>query len=123
MVAAVAYGVAYLVVRYGLSVVAYQLVLPLAVVFIDECGCGRAESTRGVGVFFTLKNVACIVVGVGCGLVREAVVYPCELIKRIICVGCALSALGYGGHVAVVVVGIGICRVAAVLVALQHGGL
>ena len=40
--------------------------------------------------------------GVGRGLVREAVVYPRELIKRIICVGCALSALGYSGHVAVV---------------------
>ena len=119
-VAPVAERVADLVIGDGFAIIADELVLPCAVVGIGNSVRWRAQFTRGVGVFLTLQNVACVVVGIGRRLVREAVVYPRKLVQHIIGVACACTAFCDRSHVAVVVIGVGVGRFAAVFVALQH---
>ena len=121
-VAPVAERVADLVIGDGFAIIADELVLPCAVVGIGNSVRWRAQFTRGVGVFLTLQNVACVVVGIGRRLVREAVVHPRKLVQRIVGVACACAAFRDRRHVAVVVVGVGVCILAAVPVALQHAG-
>ena len=122
-VAPVAERVADLVVGDGLPVVARELVLPRTVVGIGNGVRRRTQRAGGIGVLLLFQEVARIVIGVGRRLVREAVVYPCKLVQRIIGVACACAAFRDRRYVAVVIVGIGVGGLAAVLIALQHGGL
>ena len=122
-VAPVAERVADLVIGDGLPVVARELVLPRTVVGIGNGVRRRTQRAGGIGVLLLFQEVARIVIGVGRRLVREAVVYPCKLVQRIIGVACACAAFRDRRYVAVVIVGIGVGGLAAVLIALQHGGL
>ena len=105
-----------------LSIVADQLVLPFPG-GIDVCLCVRGVGwvrSRGVGVDVLLRQVPPNVILVGHRLVGEPVVLPDQLVGAVIRIGDRDGAPGDRGYVPVVVVGVGVGRVAAVLVAGQQ---
>ena len=119
----VAGGIPHGVVGDGLAVIAGQLVLPCAGrIDVRDRLRGRARVRgRGVGVDLLLGNVPPGIVGVCHRLVGEPVVLPDQLVCTVVLVGYGSASPGDRGYVPVVVVGVGVGRVAAVLVAGQQG--
>ena len=121
----VAGGIPHGVVGDGLAVIAGQLVLPRAGrIDVRDRGSGRARVRgRGVGVDLLLGNVPPGIVGIGHRLVGEAIVLPDQLVCAVVLVGYGSASPGDRGYVPAVVVGVGVGRVAVVLVCEQRSYL
>ncbi len=112
-------GVPHGVVGDGLAVVAGQLVLPGAVpVAVGDRACGRARVRDcGVGVDLLRRQVPPGIVGIDHRLVGELVVLPDQFVGPVVLVGDGGAPPGDGGYVPVVVVSVGVGRVAADIIA------
>ena len=121
-VAPIRQRIAHRVVRDRLSVVACQLILPAGIgVRVINRARGRCgQGSRRICIGLLVQDVAEIVVFVGDGLVRDAVVLTREAVCGVVFVRDRRRSLRDRGDVAVVVVAVDIRIVIAVVVPVQQ---